>query len=55
MTLVLGIVGSIIGGTVASLFGSGDVWELNIFGPVVAVIASVALVGTAEKLSAKRS
>lgn len=55
MTLGLGIVGSIIGGTVAWLFGSGDIWELNIFGTVCAVVASVLLVGTAEQLATKKS
>ena len=50
-TLLLGLVGSVIGGTIAALIGSGDIFELNVIGFVVAVIASVALVGTAEQLS----
>ena len=29
MTLVLGVVGALIGGVVASLLGTGDIWELN--------------------------
>jgi len=51
MTLVLGLVGSVVGGVVANLLGTGDVFELNILGFVVAVIASVALIGVAEGAS----
>jgi uncharacterized membrane protein YeaQ/YmgE (transglycosylase-associated protein family) len=51
MTLLLGLAGSIVGGGVSALLGTGDIWELNILGFVVAVIAAVALVGVAEELS----
>jgi uncharacterized membrane protein YeaQ/YmgE (transglycosylase-associated protein family) len=37
-TLALGVVGSVIGGTVANLIGTGDVMELNVVG-FVAVVA----------------
>lgn len=47
-TLGLGVVGSVIGGSLANLIGSGDIFELNIIGFVCAVIASVALLGVAE-------
>jgi len=47
-TLGLGVVGSLIGGTIAWLIGSGSIWELNIIGLVLSVIAAVLLVGTAE-------
>lgn len=47
-TLLLGLVGSVIGGVVASLLGTGDIFELNFVGFIVAVIAAVLLVGTAE-------
>ena len=40
-TLGLGVVGSVIGGLVASALGTGDMWELNIIGAVVAIIAAV--------------
>ncbi|MEU6249438.1 GlsB/YeaQ/YmgE family stress response membrane protein [Glycomyces sp. NPDC047010] len=53
-TLVLGIVGSVIGGTVANLLGTGDIWELNILGFIVAVIASVLLIGVAEAITSGR-
>lgn len=52
-TLGLGLVGSVIGGTIAALIGTGDIFELNIIGGVVAIVAAVALVGTAEQLTGK--
>ena len=48
-TLVLGVLGSVIGGTIANAIGSGDIFELNVFGFVVAVIAAVALLAVAER------
>ena len=48
-TLVLGVIGSIIGGTIANMLGSGDIWELNVIGFVAAVVASVALLAVAER------
>lgn len=53
-TLLLGLVGSVIGGVVASLLGTGDIFELNFLGFIVAVIASVLLVGTAEAVVGRR-
>jgi len=53
-TMLLGAVGSIIGGTIAWLLGTGSIWELNIIGFVLAVVASVLLVGTAEALTGGR-
>jgi uncharacterized membrane protein YeaQ/YmgE (transglycosylase-associated protein family) len=55
MTLVLGVVGALIGGVVASLLGTGDIWELNVLGFIVAVIAAVLLIGVAEGLSGGRN
>lgn len=52
-TLLLGLAGSIIGGLVANLLGTGGIFELNILGFVVAVIAAVVLVGTAETLASR--
>ena len=48
-TLVIGVVGSVIGGTIANLIGSGDIMELNIIGFVCAVIAAVLLLGVADR------
>ena len=52
-TLGLGLVGSLIGGVIASFFGTGSIWELNILGFVLAVVAAVLLVGGAEALTSK--
>lgn len=54
-TLLLGLAGSVIGGLVANLLGTGDIFELNVIGFVVAVIASVLLIGVAESLAGRRS
>ena len=48
MTLLLGVVGSLIGGTIANALQSGSIWELNFIGFVAAVAASVALLAVAE-------
>jgi uncharacterized membrane protein YeaQ/YmgE (transglycosylase-associated protein family) len=53
-TLLLGLAGSVIGGLVANLLGTGDIFELNVLGFVVAVIAATLLVSTAESLSSRR-
>lgn len=53
-TLALGLVGSLIGGLIAQAFGTGDIWELNILGFVLAVIAAVLLIGVAEGLAGNR-
>lgn len=47
-TLLLGLAGSVIGGVVANALGTGDIFELNILGFVVAVIAAVLLIGVFE-------
>jgi uncharacterized membrane protein YeaQ/YmgE (transglycosylase-associated protein family) len=55
MTLLLGVVGALIGGVVATLLGTGDIGELNVIGFIVAVIAAVLLIGAAEGMSSGRS
>ena len=55
MTLLLGLVGSVIGGVVANLLGTGDIFELNVLGFIVAVIAAVLLIGVFEAGSGSRS
>ena len=52
-TLGLGLVGSLIGGLIAQLFGTGSIWELNVLGFILAVVAAVLLVGTAEAMTRK--
>lgn len=52
-TLGLGLVGSVIGGLIAQLFGTGGIFELNVIGFVLAVIAAVLLIGVAEGVAGK--
>lgn len=55
-TLGLGVVGSLIGGTIAYLIGTGSIWELDFLGFVLAVVAALLLVGGAEAMTGgKRS
>ena len=49
MTLALGVVGSLIGGTIANALRAGSIWELNFVGFVAAVVTSVALLAVAER------
>ena len=48
-TLALGVVGSLIGGTIANALNTGDIWELNVIGFIAAVVASVFVLSVAEK------
>lgn len=52
-TLLLGLAGSVIGGVIASALGTGDIFELNILGFIVAVVAAVLLIGVAESVSGR--
>lgn len=52
-TLGLGLVGSLIGGLIAQFFGTGSIWELNILGFILAVVAAVLLIGVAEGIAGK--
>jgi uncharacterized membrane protein YeaQ/YmgE (transglycosylase-associated protein family) len=46
-------VGSLIGGLIAQAFGTGSIWELNVLGFVLAVVAAVLLIGVAESVAGK--
>ncbi|MBA2256694.1 MAG: hypothetical protein H0W05_05720 [Thermoleophilaceae bacterium] len=48
-TLLVGVIGSVIGGIIANLIGSGDIFELNFFGAVVAILAAVGLLIAGQK------
>ena len=48
LTILLGVVGALAGGIVASWLGTGRVGNMNGIGFIVALIASVALVAAAE-------
>jgi uncharacterized membrane protein YeaQ/YmgE (transglycosylase-associated protein family) len=48
-TLLIGVAGSVVGGVIANLIGSGDIFELNFIGFVVAVAAAAGLLAVAER------
>jgi uncharacterized membrane protein YeaQ/YmgE (transglycosylase-associated protein family) len=56
MTLLLGVGGAIIGGILVGMFDPDTgIFELNVLGFIVAVIAAVLLIGFAEGASAKKA
>lgn len=57
MTLLLGLVGSVVGGVVANAIGTGDIFELNFIGSVVAIATAVVLIVVGDRAGAvaKRS
>ncbi len=57
VTLVLGLIGSVVGGVVANALGTGDIFELNLLGSVVAIAAAIVLIVAGDRLGvlAKRS
>ena len=56
MTLVLGVVGAVIGGLIGHLFNKNTgIFELNVVGFIIAVIAAVLLIGVAEGLSGRNN
>ena len=54
MTVLLGVIGSVVGGVVANALGTGDVFELNFIGSVVAIAAAVVLIVAGERVGAVR-
>ena len=48
-TLLLGVAGSVIGGTIANALGTGSIWELNVIGFIVAVLSAIGLLAVAER------
>ncbi|MFP5327518.1 MAG: hypothetical protein ACLGHT_08555 [Acidimicrobiia bacterium] len=54
MTLLLGVLGSVVGGVVANFLGTGDIWELNMLGGIVAIATAAALVAIGTGASADR-
>jgi uncharacterized membrane protein YeaQ/YmgE (transglycosylase-associated protein family) len=48
-TLLLGVIGSVIGGLVANALGTGDILELNFLGAIVAIASAVVLIVLGER------
>lgn len=47
-TLLIGLAGSVIGGVIANALGTGDIFELNFLGSIVAIISAVVLIAVVE-------
>ncbi len=54
-TLLIGLVGSVIGGVIANALGTGDILELNVLGAVVAIISAAVLIAIIDRGYASRS
>lgn len=54
VTLLLGVVGSVVGGIVANLLGTGNIFELNVIGSVVAIATAVVLIAVGEQADGVR-
>ncbi len=50
LTLVLGVLGAVIAGMIASALGTGDIFELNIIGFLVAIPVAAALIAGAASM-----
>lgn len=53
MTMLLGVAGSFVGALVAGALGTGSLFELDLIGSVVAIVAAVLLIGVAEGASGR--
>ncbi|MGI8596671.1 MAG: GlsB/YeaQ/YmgE family stress response membrane protein [Thermoleophilaceae bacterium] len=49
-TLILGLVGSVVGGTIASYLGTGQIFELNFIGAIAAIVSSLVLLAVGESM-----
>lgn len=54
-TVLLGLVGSVVGGLVANAVGTGDLLELNVLGFFVAVGSAVLLIALADRVARLRA
>ncbi len=52
MTLLLGLIGSVVGGLVANALGTGDIFELNILGAIVAIATAIVLIIVGDRVGA---
>ena len=49
LTIALGIAGALVGGIIASAIGRGEIFELNVVGTIVGVIAAALFIGVADR------
>jgi uncharacterized membrane protein YeaQ/YmgE (transglycosylase-associated protein family) len=54
VTLLVGVVGSIVGGVIAHELGTGDLWELNFLGSVIAIAAAALLIALLDPPTRRR-
>lgn len=54
VTLLLGVVGSIVGGVIASALGTGDLFELNLIGTIIAIAAAALLILAVDRPRSRR-
>ncbi len=54
-TMLLGVVGAVIGGLIADWLDVGSITELNFWGFVFALLAAILLIGIAEGVSGGRN
>ncbi len=54
LTTVLGVVGSLVGGLVATAIGTGEYDELNIIGTIVAVATAAVLIAVVSGTQSRR-
>lgn len=52
-TLLVGLAGSVVGGLIANALGTGDMFELNALGAIVAIVSAVVFLGIAEGVAGK--
>ncbi len=50
-TVLLGLVGSLLGGVIANAVGTGNIFELNVLGFFVAVGSAILLVGLSDRIA----
>ena len=53
-TMLLGVVGAVIGGLIADWLDVGSITELNVWGFLFAVLAALLLIGVAEGVAGGR-
>lgn len=54
-TLLVGLGGSVVGGIIANALGTGDLFELNWIGSIVAIISAAVLITVLDRTSTTRS